>query len=127
MRIAKLAEPFQNEMELAFFVVEIGMSKKEYESLTETEKMFIRKRHEQKFINETTWARNAVLNGVNNAMRKKGKKFIDLFPKKQPRADKEYNENAVKTILTMEEKKGKVWVDLIYKRNGQKPPQKGGN
>lgn len=127
MRIAKLAEPFQNEMELAFFVVEIGMSKKEYESLTETEKMFIRKRHEQKFINETTWLRNAVLNATVNANRGKNKKFRDLFPKKLQRVDKEYNENAVKTILKMEKENGKGWVDLIYRRNGMKPPQKGGN
>ncbi|WP_235924911.1 phenylalanine racemase [Neobacillus sedimentimangrovi] len=122
----KLAEPFQDEMELAFFVVEIGISKNEYEQLTETEKMFIRKRHEQKFINETTWMRNAVLNAVNNALRKKGKKFIDLFPKAPKKADKEYNENAVKTILEMEEKNGKDWVDRIYKANGMKTPKKGG-
>ncbi|MED3623264.1 phenylalanine racemase [Neobacillus thermocopriae] len=122
----KLAEPFQDEMELAFFVVEIGMSKSEYEQLTETEKMFIRKRHEQKFINETTWMRNALLNAVNNALRKKGKKFIDLFPKAPKKADKEYNENAVKTILEMEEKNGKGWVDRIYKANGMKTPKKGG-
>ena len=113
-------------MELAFFVVDIGMSKCEYESLTETEKMFIKKRHEQKFINETTWLRNAVLNAVNNALRKKGKKFIDLFPKAPKKADKEYNENAIKTILEMEEKNGKGWVALIYKRNGIKTPRKGG-
>lgn len=115
-------------MELAFFVVEVGMSKAEYEQLTETEKMFIRKRHEQKFINETTWLRNAVLNAVNNALRKKGKKFIDLFPKAPKKADKEYNENAIKTILEMEEKKGKGWVEKIYRANNIniQSPKKGG-
>lgn len=126
MRIAKLAEPFQNEIELAFFIVDVGMSKSEYESLTETEKMFIRKRHEQKFISEKTWLRNAVLNAVNNALRKKGKKFIELFPKKQHKADKEYNKNAIKIVMEMEKTNGKSWINLIYERNGKKPPQKGG-
>jgi len=122
----ELAKPFQREMELAFFVVEIGMTKSEYEQLTETEKLFIRKRYEQKFINETTWMRNATLNAINNAFRKKNKKFIDLFPKKQKKADKEYNEKAIKTILKMEEKNGKGWVAKIYRANGIKPPKKGG-
>lgn len=120
----ELAIPFKRQMELAFFVVEIGMSKSEYESLTETEKMFIRKRHEQKFINDVTWMRNAVLNAVNNALRKKGKKFIDLLPKKQAKADKEYNHNAIKTILEMEEEQGKSWVDKIYRANNIKMPQR---
>lgn len=122
----ELAKPFHREMELAFFIVEIGMTKSEYEQLTETEKLFIRKRYEQKFINETTWMRNATLNAINNAFRKKNKKFIDLFPKKQKKADKEYNKNAIKTILEMEEKNGKGWVAKIYQANGIKPPKKGG-
>lgn len=126
LRIAKLAEPFQHEMELAFFIVEIGMSKSEYESLTETEKMFIRKRYEQKFINDITWLRNAVLNAVNNALRKKGKKFMELFPKAPKRADKEYNENAIKTVLKLEKKNGKGWVERIYRANEIKPLKKGG-
>ena len=113
-------------MELAFFVVEIGMTKSEYEQLTETEKLFIRKRYEQKFINETTWMRNATLNAINNSFRKKNKKFIDLFPKKPQKADKEYNENAIKAILEIEEKNGKSWVEKIYRANGIKPPKKGG-
>lgn len=110
-------------MELAFFIVEIGMSKSEYESLTEVEKMFIRKRYEQKLINDTTWMRNAMLNAINNALRKKNKKFIDLFPKKQVKADKEYNEKAIKNILEIEERKGKSWVDKILRANGIKRPQ----
>lgn len=111
-------------MELAFFIVEIGMSVSEYRQLTEIEKMFIRKRYEQKLINDTTWMRNAMLNAVNNALRKKGKKFIDLFPKKQTKADKEYNENAIEIIQKIEERDGKSWVNLIYERAGLRKPQR---
>jgi len=123
-KLAKLAQPFLDEMELAFFVVEIGMSKSEYESLTETEKLFIKKRYEQKFINDTIWMRNAMLNAVSNALRKKNQKFRDLFPKKQHKADKEYNKNAIEVINRIEKRDGKGWVDLVYKRAGIKKPRK---
>lgn len=99
----------------------MGMSPDAFNLLTEKEKMFIRKEHENKFIKETTWIRNAVLNAEANVNRKKNKKFIELFPKRL-RADKEYNQQAIQTILEMEERNGKGWVDLVYKANGMKKP-----
>lgn len=119
---AELAREFQNEMDLAFFVVNLQMCLSDYHSLTETEKIFIRKAHEQKFISDTTWLRNAVLNAEANANRGKNKKFIELFPKRQSRADKEYNENAITVIEEMEQEQGKSWVDKIYQANGMKKP-----
>lgn len=104
------------------------MSKNEYESLTETEKLFIYKEYEHKFIDETTWLRNSVLNAISNALRKKSQKFIDLFPsKKKGRADLEYNQSSLENILEIEKKKGKGWVDKIYQKLGIKTPEKGGN
>jgi hypothetical protein len=126
IRLKELAEPFKYERELAFFVVNLGRSREEFEDFTEKEKLFIQKEYETKFINDTTWTRNAVLNGVSNAMRKKGAKFIDLFKRKNPRADIEFNENAINTILDMEKKKGKSWVQKIYEKMGFKPSKEGG-
>ena len=103
------------------------MSRAEYEQLTEMEKMFITKEYENKFMSDTTWTRNAVLNAEINANRKKSKPFVDLFPKKQVKADIGYNENAVKTIMEIEEKNGKSWVDKIYGKVNFKSPKKGGN
>lgn len=97
------------------------MSLTDYYSLTEKEKLFIRKAHEQKFVSDTTWMRNAVLNAEANINRGKNKKFIDLFPKKQ-KADIEYNENAIQTINEMEREQGKSWVEKIYKANGMQKP-----
>lgn len=125
IRKAELAKDFSYERDLAFFIVQIGMSHKEFNTLTEKEKLFIRKEHENKFLHDMTWFRNAVLNAEGNANRKKGKKFIDLFPKKAPKADKEYNEDAVQTILEIEIKNGKSWVEKVYRANGVSP-QKGG-
>lgn len=121
LKLQKLAEPYSYEMDLAFFVVQVGMTKNEFDTLSEKEKLFIRKAHENKFVSDTTWMRNAFLNAEANINRKKNKKFIELFPKNQ-KADIEYNENAIQTITEMEEEKGKSWVDKIFKANGMKKP-----
>ncbi|MBA5746697.1 hypothetical protein ACUW9Z_001035 [Aerococcus sp. 150760007-1] len=104
-------------MELAFFVVDLGMSLSDYRSLTEAEKLFIKKRSEQKFIHDTTWHRNATLNAEANINRGKNKKFIDLFPKNN-KADFEYNNKAIETVLEMDATQGKSWVDRIFQANG---------
>ena len=127
IRKAELAKDFSYEMDLAFFVVNFNMSPSHFNLLTEKEKMFIRKEHENKFIHDTTWMRNAVLNAEANINKKKGKKFIDLFPKKAHKVDKQYNETAVETVLAMEKQKGKSWVERIFKANRIKSPKKGGN
>lgn len=100
------------------------MSKRDYEDLTELEKVFIRKAYESKIVSDMSHLRNAVLNAINNAMRKKGKKFQDLFKKKQEKADKEFNENAITIIHEIEAKEGKSWVDKVYKGAGLKMPQR---
>lgn len=108
-------------MDMAFFVVEIGLSKKEFDSLTEVEKMFLRKAHENKFIKNKEWDRNASLNAEINANRGKNKQFVPLFPKSN-KADIEYNEIAIQNINEIEETKGKGWVDQVYKANGMQKP-----
>lgn len=122
IRKAELASEFHSEIDLAFFVVHLQMSLSDYYLLTETEKLFIRKAHEQKFMSDTTWTRNAVLNAEANVNRGKNKKFIELFPKKQARADKKYNENAIAVIEEMEQEQGKSWVDKVFQANGMKKP-----
>lgn len=117
----ELAKPYSYEMDMAFFVVEIGMSKAEYDKLTEVEKMFIRKAHENKFIKDTEWDRNATLNAEINANRGKNKRFVELFPKTN-KADMEYNETAIQNIHEIEETQGKGWVDKVYQANGMKKP-----
>lgn len=104
----------------------MGLSRKEYDQLTETEKMFITKEYENRFIHDTTWHRNAVLNAQANINRKKSARFMELFPKKQLKADIEYNENAAETIERIEKKNGKSWVARILEKNGIKPSRKGG-
>ena len=120
----KLARPFTYEQGLAFFVVNFNYSKADYDALTETEKMFIYKAYENKTISDGTHIRNAVLNAVVNANRKKNKKFVELFEKKQEKVDVEFTENALNVINEVEERDGKNWVDLLYNKNGLKRPER---
>ena len=96
------------------------MTPAEFGMLTEKEKMFIRKEHENKLISDTTWTRNAVLNAEANLNRKKHKRFIELFPKNPTKGDKEYNENAVKIIEEMDRNNGQGWIEKILKAAGMK-------
>ena len=103
-------------------MVNFGTSIREYDQLTETEKLFIRKAYEDHTVTFFTHLRNAVMNGVSNAMRKKTRKLIELFKKKQQKADKEYNRNATAIVDAIEARDGKGWVDAIYAANGLKRP-----
>lgn len=100
------------------------MTKTAYNEFTELEKAFIRKAYESKIVSEMSHLRNAVLNAINNAMRKKGKKFLELFKKRQEKADKEFNQNAITIIHEIEAKEGKSWVDKVYKGAGLKMPKR---
>lgn len=119
-----LAKDYQREIDFAFFVVNFGYSKEDYESLTEKEKLFIYKAYENKIINNTTLIRDSVLNAMNNALRKKGKKFQPLWKKKQKPVDKDVLKEHLKIVEETEAKEGKSWVDKIYKANGLKKPRR---
>ena len=112
--------------DFAFFVVNFGYSKRDYDALTELEKRFIYKAYESKEVHFFTFMRNAVFNALANSKRKKSRKFMELFKKRQKKADKEFNTNATAAILRTEEKEGKSWVDKIYASLGRKRPLKKG-
>lgn len=86
--------------------------------------MFIMKAWETKLVSDSTHMRNAVLNAVNNAMRKKSKKFVDLWKKKQKKLDKELAHDNLKIVQKLEKENDKSWVEKIYKANGMKKPQR---
>ena len=120
----EIAKDYQNEIDFAFFVVNFGYSKEEYESLTAKEKLFIYKAYENKIVTNTTLIRDSVLNAINNALRKKGKKFQALWKKKQKLVDKDILKEHLKIVEETEAKEGKSWVDKIYKANRLKKPKR---
>ena len=116
-----MAKPYQEQIDFAFFVVNFGYSKADYNALSETEKLFIRKAWENHTVSWSTLVRDAVFNGVGNALRKKGKRFQKLWKKRAQKADKDLIRENTKTIMEIEEHE-KGWIDRIYKANGMKKP-----
>ena len=116
----KLAEPYQNDMDFAFFAVNLGYSKNDYYDLTPREAAFIRKKWEEKTVSDSTLLRNAVLNAVTNALRKKNARFRELWKKFGRPIDKKKAEDNLKIVQDIEEKEGKSWIDKILQANGLK-------
>lgn len=113
-----MAKPYQKDIDFAFFVVRFGYSKKDYQDLTPREAAFIRKAWEDKVVSESTMIRNAVLNAVGNALRKKNSRFRDLWKKLSKPVDKELESEHIRTVHEIEAKEGKSWIDRILKANG---------
>lgn len=110
----ELAKDYLNEIDFAFFVVNFGYTKSDYNQLTPTEKLFIYKAYENKVVGDTTLIRNAVLNATVNANRKKNKKFIELFKKRNKKVDKDFIQNNISVIKEVEEKEGRDWINKLY-------------
>lgn len=110
-------------MDFAWFVVHFNYSRAEYDALTLTEKAFIRKAYEDKTVSDTTLIRNAVLNAVANANRKKGKRFRELWRKKMPVVNKNDKKKKFSSIEEIE-KREVGWIKKIYAANAGKITKK---
>lgn len=117
-----LARGYQHEIDLAFFVTNFNYSKEDYYQLTPRERAFILKAWESKLVTDTTHLRNAVLNAISNAFKKKGSRFVDLWKKKSKPVDMEIVTENIRIVNKLEEDKS--WVDKIYQANGMKRPQR---
>ena len=115
-----MAEPYRDVMDFAFFAANFGYSKKDYLSLTATEKAFILKAWENKLVTESTLLRDSALNAVTNALRKKGAPFRKLWRKAQKPTDKEQAKEDIRVIEEIEKKEGKGWISKILEANGLK-------
>ena len=79
----KIAEPYLEDIDFAFFVVNFGYTKKDYESLTKREKAFIYKAWENKVVSDSYNTYNACFTAFYNANRKKNKRALKLWKKKR--------------------------------------------
>nr|DAG31496.1 MAG TPA: hypothetical protein [Caudoviricetes sp.] len=121
-----MAKPYQEDIDFAFFVVNFGYTKADYNALTERERMFIYKAYENNLVSQSTLLRDAVFNAVNNALRKKGKRFQKLWKKRPKKANKELVNTNLQTVQEIEQRE-KGWIDIIYKANGMKKPKRKGS
>lgn len=110
-------------MDFAFFAANLGYSKRDYDDLTPREKAFIYKAWESKIVADTYNVYNAVFTATYNVNRPKRKKALKLWRKaKMQKADMEVVYENLAIAKEVEAKEGRGWVDLIYKKNGLKPP-----
>ena len=115
----RMAEPYQKEIDFAFFAVNFGYSKSDYEELTPRERLFIYKAWENKTVSDSYHVYNAVFTATYNVNRKKNKRALKLWKKvKMKRADIEVISENMKVIKEVEQKEGLSWVDEIYRANG---------
>lgn len=68
---------------------------------------------------------NSVFTATYNVNRKKNKRALKLWRKARTRkADMEVVHDNLAIIREVEAKEGKGWIDLIYKKNGLKKPER---
>ncbi len=116
---SEIAKPYSKTIDFAFFAVNFGYSKADYQALTPKERLFIYKAWEQKKVSLTSDIYNAVFTAFYNVQRGK-KRALKLFKKKQRKIDKNTLDFNLKTILKVEEKEGKGWLEQVYKANGMR-------
>ena len=121
----RMVEPYRKDMDFAFFAVNFGYSKADYEALTPREKVFLLKAWENKLVSDTTFIYNAVFTASYNVNRGKRKRALKLWRKARiQKADMDVISENLGIILEVEAHEGKGWVDLIYERNGLKKPER---
>ena len=106
-------------MDFAFFVVNFGYSKSDYDSLTLREKAFIYKAWEDKTVRDSYNMYNAVFTATYNVNRPKRKRALKLWKKSRIRkADMDTVKHIESTIHDIDAKEGKGWIDVVYAANG---------
>lgn len=123
-QLRHLRDEYALSIDFAFFVVNYGYSKSEYEELTPMDRVFIRKAHEDKVVSESQMMSTAVTNAIGNAWRKKNQEVEPLWKKKQKKLNKEIAFDTLEKVLEVEENEGKGWLDILYAKNGMKKPRR---
>jgi hypothetical protein len=122
----EIAKPYQKEIDFAFFAVNFGYSKADYEAITLKEKAFIYKAWENKTISDSYLLYNAVFTAVYNANRPKRKKPLKLWKKRGQRiVDMETVNENLKIVKQIDQQEGDSWVRKVYQANNI-PFKKGG-
>lgn len=121
-----MAEPYRKDMDFAFFAVNFGYSKSDYDALTWREKAFIYKAWEDKIVRDSYNVYNAVLTATYNVNRPKRKRALKLWKKTSIRkANMEIVQDSMVTICGIEAQEGKGWIDRVYAANGIPKPEGG--
>lgn len=112
-------------MDFAFFAVNFGYSKSDYEALTKRERAFIYKAWENKIVMENSLIYSAVFTATYNVNRPKQKRPLKLWKKNViKKADIEIIDENLNVIKSVDRAEGKGWINKIYKTIGLKLPER---
>lgn len=118
-----MAEPYRKDMNFAFFAVNFGYSKAEYEALTWKEKAFIYKAWEDKIVRDSYNMYNAMFTAAYNVNRPKRRRALKLWRKASVRkANMDVVRETMSIIHEVEAKEGKSWIEAVYAANGMQVP-----
>lgn len=113
----KEAKPYRNDMDFAFFAVNFGYTKADYNALTPREVRFIYKAYEDRIVSQSYLIYNAVYTAFYNVNRSKRKRALKLFKKKAARVDKATQQENLEAVMESQKNDGD-WVARLYKENG---------
>ena len=114
----KEAKPYRNDMDFAFFAVNFGYSRADYNALTPKDKAFIMKAYEDHIVSQSYRIYNAVYTAFYNVNRPKRKRALKLFKKKcSAKVDKATQQENLETVMESQ-KNDDDWVARLYKENG---------
>lgn len=99
------AGEFQREIDLAFFIVNFGFSKREYMELTPRERMFVYRAWEDKLVRDSQLNHDATLLAEANAHRKRGRSIKPLWTKRG-QVNPEEMQRLIHKEKTQQEQKG---------------------
>lgn len=88
-REAEEERPFRSDLTYAYFAARFGWTPDEYGSLTPVQRALIRKEIERQTVEESTVLERAFETAIGNAMRKKGRKRIELWLRRHSGAPSE--------------------------------------
>lgn len=114
----KEAEPYRKDMDFAFFAVNFGFSKSEYEELTPREINFLYKAYENRMVSQSYMLYNAVFTAMYNVNRPKNRRMLKLFHKqKTQKADMQVVEDNMRIVEETDINDGN-WLERLYRESG---------
>lgn len=116
----KEAKPYQEDIDFAFFAVNLGYSYQEYCDLTPRQRVFIYKAYENKYITEAMMIYNAVFTATYNVNRPKRKKALKPLERRTKKVDREHVADTVQLAKEIDQKEGRKWYEKILRANGMK-------
>lgn len=119
--------PYREDLDFAFFVVNFGYSRADYDALTRRQKAFIYKAWENRLISENTLLYNAMFAATYNVNRPKRKPPLKLWKKSGMRtADPEVVQENMQIVREVEQKEGNAWIQKIHAAAGIQGGEKNG-